>query len=325
MLRATYTELRCSDWSRAGQMDLPCSTARAEQGLLQHKDRMMGVALSVVIPTKDSEAVLAQCLGSLVAQQFRGFEVLVMDGCSKDTTLAIAESYRRELPVLRVLSGADGGIYEAMNRGLALASGQFVMFLGSDDAIHGPTVFEELFAGRHRRLVQRRDVVYGDVETVPDCQILRQQLSYGGFAKRNLCHQSIVYRTTALRSVGGFEVTYRASADWLANVRLFCTPCVRFAHVPLLVCRFQLGGFHARYVEPPVFYTERDAVLRKFLSCDRLAKLRCLRWWQVQRRYGALSGRAWGLLGLLRRLAGVVFRRGATGTGRDKDTQQRDM
>jgi len=265
----------------------------------------MGSSLTVVVPTRDAASTLPSCLESLACQGFRDFEVLLMDGASKDETLALAESYRDRLPRLQVESERDGGIYQAMNRGLAQAGGEFVMFLGSDDAIHGADVFEGLFAGRHRRALARGDLVYGDAEIVPEGKLVRGPFGCARLFSRNICHQCMLYRTDVLRSIGGYRAEYRALADWLANVRLFCTPTVRVRYVPEVICFFRSGGFHVNHREDPAFYEERDAILNGFLRLDSWEKVRCRRWWRAQRDRGFLSGRAFGLGALLRRVAGV--------------------
>jgi hypothetical protein len=177
------------------------------------------------------------------------------------------------------------------------------MFFGADDAVHDGNVFECLFGGCHRRVLARSDLVYGDTEVVPQGNTIRGAFRCSDFFTRNICHQSILYRTEALRSIGGFEVAYRALADWLANVRFFCDPRRRVSHVPELICRFHSGGFHADYAESPEFYTRRDTLLNEFLRFDSWTKAGCLRWWQAHRDWGALSGRAFGLGAFARRVA----------------------
>ena len=93
--------------------------------------------LTVIIPTYNSASHIAQCL-SLIQQQLgenQLYEVVIVDGKSTDETLTIVESFTQKIPQLRWISEKDKGIYDAMNKGIALAHGKFLYFLGADDEI----------------------------------------------------------------------------------------------------------------------------------------------------------------------------------------------
>ena len=93
--------------------------------------------LSIIIPTYNSASHIAHCL-SLIQQQLgenHHCEVVVVDGKSTDETLTIVESFTQKIPQLRWISEKDKGIYDAMNKGIALAHGKFLYFLGADDEI----------------------------------------------------------------------------------------------------------------------------------------------------------------------------------------------
>jgi len=100
--------------------------------------------VSVVVPTMNSEAVLGGALQSLAGQVFRDFEVIVSDGASRDGTLALARQAAPAMPALVVDSRPDRGVYDAINRGVALARGDWVLVLGSDDRLHAPDTLAQV-------------------------------------------------------------------------------------------------------------------------------------------------------------------------------------
>ncbi len=99
--------------------------------------------VAVVVPTMNSAAVVAGALASLAQQHWRDFEVIVSDGGSDDGTLAVAQAFAGRLPALRIDSRPDRGVYDAINRGFALARAPWFLVLGSDDRLHAPATPED--------------------------------------------------------------------------------------------------------------------------------------------------------------------------------------
>ena len=87
--------------------------------------------LSIIIPTFNSANTLRRALDSIIGQTLNDLEVLIMDGVSTDQTLDIAKTYNDNR--IRIFSEPDNGVYDAMNKGIDKASGEWLYFLGSDD------------------------------------------------------------------------------------------------------------------------------------------------------------------------------------------------
>ena len=113
---------------------------------------------SIIIPTFNSACHIKSCLNSIVCQNYLDWEVLIMDGVSKDDTVKIAESYSDSR--IHVYSEPDKGIYDAMNKGIKKAQGEWLYFLGSDDWL----VDNEVLANVSNQLSHDLDVFYGDVD-----------------------------------------------------------------------------------------------------------------------------------------------------------------
>ena len=93
----------------------------------------MGKIISIIIATYNAEKVLKRCLDSIVTQKTGNVEVLIVDGNSTDSTMEIVQSYGTDVDYS--LSEKDKGIYDAWNKALKVAKGDWIMFLGSDDYI----------------------------------------------------------------------------------------------------------------------------------------------------------------------------------------------
>src|ERR1700704_1700680 len=114
--------------------------------------------LSVVTITLNSAATIADTLRSVASQTYPDVEHLVIDGNSSDDTLSIVQEHGRS--GIRVLSEPNGGIYQAMNKGLRLAQGELVGFLNADDVYQDAQVLAEVARAAQDRRV---DAIYGDL------------------------------------------------------------------------------------------------------------------------------------------------------------------
>jgi glycosyltransferase involved in cell wall biosynthesis len=197
--------------------------------------------LTIVTPTLDVEAVVDRALRSVRDQSFAaggGLEHLVLDGGSRDGTLDVV---RRHPHVLWV-SAPDRGVFDAMNEGIARARGEWIHFLGADDALHAPDVLERIAP----ELEAPWDVVYGDVVGP------RFEGRYDGpfdaekLLRRNICHQAIFFRRRLFERLGGFDLRYPANADWEHNLRWFFDPDTRSKWVDLVVADFGADGLSSR-------------------------------------------------------------------------------
>ena len=186
-----------------------------------------------------------QCLDSVQAQTGVRLEHLVVDGASKDGTLEFLQSYRNRFIRMRILSKPDKGIYDAMNRGLALARGKYVIFLNSDDYYHDPLGMKESF--------MRLEKTFCDFSYAP-IRVLREEndepMDHPNshprvgkiFVNMEFSHQSVMIRRDAFIALHGFDLRYRSAADYDSVLRLILTGH-RACCVPRSFVTFRMGGF----------------------------------------------------------------------------------
>ena len=179
---------------------------------------------SVVVPTWCSAELIYPLLDSLASQTARDFEVVVSDGASTDGTVQVVETFRSRLPHLVIDSRKDSGIYDAINRGIMLARGRWILIMGADDQLAGCDVMERL-----RVIVQgcEEQFVYGDIRVSGNTWTLPQGARYGGrftlarILAQNICQQSILYRRDIFGTLGPFNTRYPLCADWHFAMRVF--------------------------------------------------------------------------------------------------------
>jgi glycosyltransferase len=199
--------------------------------------------ISIITVSYNSASTIAETLRSVNSQKFNNCEHIVVDGASKDDTLAIV---RKEGPhVARVISEPDKGIYDAMNKGLELASGDFVGFLNSDDVYADETVLCDVAQCIADAEV---DYVYGDIQMLNKAGELVRDWRTGYIPVKGLLHTQIPHPAlfvsrTLLNSLSpAFDTTYQISADLKQQLILINKLRARGAYINRPLTIMGIGG-----------------------------------------------------------------------------------
>ncbi len=203
--------------------------------------------ISVITVTYNAQRELPATLRSVREQTFDSFEHLIIDGASKDATVDIAS---KDAPSYqRLVSSPDKGLYDAMNKGLDLAQGDYVVFLNAGDAFHSPSTLQHV-----ANKILDNDfpgVVYGQTDLV-DANRKRiagrhleapSQLNYESFKQGMVvCHQAFF----ALRRIADrFNLKYRFSADYEWCIRVL-QHCRQTCYLDEVVVDYLMEGMTTR-------------------------------------------------------------------------------
>jgi glycosyltransferase len=201
--------------------------------------------ISIITVAYNSAATIGDTLRSVAMQTHPDIEHIVIDGGSKDETLAVVRAQGAH--VCRVVSERDEGIYDAMNKGLRLASGEFVGFLNADDMLAAPDVLAEIARAAAAAEV---DAVCGDLVYVNKdrpAEVVRywrcgeftpSRLRYGWMPP----HPTLYVRRSRLADQGLFDLRLRIAADYDFILRYLGRPGVHMAYVPRLLVKMRTGG-----------------------------------------------------------------------------------
>lgn len=169
--------------------------------------------ISIITITFNAAKVLPPTLTSIVDQSFRDFEHIIIDGASTDDTLAVARALSAKS---RIVSEPDGGLYDAMNKGLAMARGRYLLFLNAGDSLHASDTLARYAAEAKRG----HDIIYGDTVIVdaerhvlgPRHLTAPERLTADSFRRGMLiCHQAFMVRRELAPE---YDLQYRFSADY---------------------------------------------------------------------------------------------------------------
>lgn len=216
------------------------------------------VVFSIITCTYNAESVLQRTLDSVLEQTYSHVEHIIVDGASTDATLDRVEAYKQKSDAedwcheVRVKSEPDRGLYDAMNKGIQRATGQYVLFLNAGDTFPSADTLE-LVAESVGEGEEPPAVLYGDTDVVDnDGHFLRhrrlsppRRLTWRSFMKGMLvCHQAFYARTDLVKATP-YDLHYRFSADvdWCIRImRLARRRRLPMRNVGAVVVNFLDGG-----------------------------------------------------------------------------------
>jgi glycosyltransferase involved in cell wall biosynthesis len=241
--------------------------------------------VTIIIPTLRAEKTLAASLESVLRQQYGDFEILILDSASQDCTLDIARDYAGKDARICIFSEPDRGVYDAMNKGIDKALGQWILFLGSDDHLYDEKVLASFFATPD---LEAFDMVYGNVVSPSYKGVYDGAFTFEKLLSRNLPHQAIFYRRSLFRLVGQYTIRYRGYADWDLNIRCWKDKRLRIRYLPQLVAYFGAAGISSRHDVPFLREVMIPEQLQMLVHSPR--RLRSIRnfdeWWRLLRNAG---------------------------------------
>lgn len=229
------------------------------------------IKVSIITVTYNSAATLSRTLRSIEQQTYPEIEHILVDGESADATMPIIHDYANRHQNVRFVSEKDKGIYDAINKGIKMATGEIIGILNSDDTLasketiaHIVKTFEETGA----------DLTYGDlvycryVEIEKRLHVVRNWVS-NDFDPRSLrfgwmCpHPTLYLRRKVYEEQGGYKTNYHISADYDFILRVFSNNDYKKAYIPEVLINMEVGGVSNRNLRSMYKKTKEDVRVLK--------------------------------------------------------------
>jgi len=192
--------------------------------------------VSIIIASYNSSDTLPQALDSILEQTYSDLEIIIVDGCSTDRTVELVRrQYCREN--VRWLVEQDRGIYDAMNKGVAIANGDWLFFMGADDRLHDKNVVMDMFGRDHFQ--EQYGAIIGDI--LFDNKKKRKSSVSSWTQYINTVHHQSVFYSKELFTSFKYKETYKVSADYELNLRIFLYG-IKVLKIDRIVCIVGLGG-----------------------------------------------------------------------------------
>jgi glycosyltransferase involved in cell wall biosynthesis len=209
------------------------------------RERPVKLKISVVTAVFNNVATVKDTILSVASQDYPHVEHIIIDGASTDGTLAIIRQYAGKNVIVR--SEPDQGMYDAMNKGLALASGDIIGFLNGDDSYADTHVLAEIVDTIEAKNV---DATYGDlvyVDRLNASKVVRywksQAYQDGLFEKGWMpAHPTFYAKRPVYEKYGGYDTAYRRQSDFELTLRFLAVHKVKSAYIPRVLIRMRSGG-----------------------------------------------------------------------------------
>ena len=216
-----------------------------------HNDPRRRPKVSVITIVWNNRAHIADAIESVLAQDYPDIEYIVKDGGSTDGTLAAVEAYHDR--GVKVLSGRDKGLYDAMNKGMQAATGDIIMHVNSDDFYATPHAVSALVEAMERT---GADVAWGDMEYVdrddPSKVVRRWRSSPyapGKFLRGwHPPHAGFSMRRAVYEKYGWFDPSFRIAGDYELMLRVLEKHKVPSCYIPQVLVRMRAGGVSGKFL-----------------------------------------------------------------------------
>ncbi|MBY3757554.1 glycosyltransferase [Azospirillum formosense] len=219
--------------------------------------------VSVITICRNVRHGIGRTLESIAQQTYQDVEHIVIDGASTDGTLDLLEAHRDRIAVL--VSEPDGGIYDAMNKGLARATGDVILFLNAEDWFYDAHSLEN--AVRFMTQHPEADLFYGDIEVrLPDGNsVIHIPQEADKAAETMICgclpHQGTFARRSVFDRTGPFDTRWRVHADYEWFLKAIADDTITLTHMPVIVASFGLGGTSSNLAKgQPEVYAIQNAL-----------------------------------------------------------------
>lgn len=213
--------------------------------------------ITVATVVFNSVSTIEETIQSVINQTYSNIEYVIIDGKSTDGTLDVIEKYREKISVL--VSEPDKGIYDAMNKALRHASGDYLIFMGADDVFMTNDTLSQV----SNYLLQNNRIYYGDVQLKYQNEIWGGYFSKFRFSRMNPSHQAIFYSKDLYKNLD-YDLYYKQYADYVYNMKLFHEDNSRFEYMPVCVSLFNDSGCSVS--GDPRFFEDRWKLIRKYFG-----------------------------------------------------------
>ena len=205
--------------------------------------------ISIITATYNSSSTVRDTIESILKQSYQDYEYIIVDGNSKDNTIDIVAEYKdRFNGRLRWVSEPDKGIYDAMNKGIEMATGEVVGILNSDDFFTSDDVLERV--AKEFDMNSTLDAIYGDIHFVKDEDLTKCTRYYSSSYFRPWllrfgfmpAHPSFYARKEVYQKYGLYDLQFRTSSDFEMMVRLFGKNKIKAKYIQKDFVTMRAGG-----------------------------------------------------------------------------------
>ena len=199
--------------------------------------------VTLITATYNSESTIKDCLQSVAQQTYPNIEHIIVDGASRDATISIVKSFQN---IEKYISEPDKGIYDALNKGLQMSTGDIIGFLHSDDCFESKDTIEKIVAVFQKN--NSIDGIYGDLDFVSqkDMNVIvrkwksssQKNVKYGWMPP----HPTLFLTKKIYEKYQGFDTSFRIAGDYDFILRILKDNHLKLSYLPVVITKMRIGG-----------------------------------------------------------------------------------
>ncbi len=212
--------------------------------------------ISIIIATYNCGQKIENTLESIFTQNKDLFELIVIDGASTDNTIEYIKKYKNKLTLI---CEKDQGVFDAFNKGIDLATGYYIYFIGAGDCLR-PNILEDI---KNFLSIEKPTIVYGSCYLMKQNTIwLGREFNINNFFNENICHQAIFHHKDVFKIIGKYNTSYKISADWFFNLQCFTHKNIYNKYIPYVIADFEGGGLSSNLKNDHAFTKDFPKLLK---------------------------------------------------------------
>jgi len=201
------------------------------------------IRVSLITVTYNAESTVERCIRSVIAQNYRNIEYIVIDGVSTDSTLQIINHYAQNIKT--IISEPDKGMYDALNKGIRLATGNVIGILNADDYFASDDILANVATAF---MDSNTDILYGNLDFVDQNETIIRKWRTRAYKRRDFdwgwmpAHPTFYCRKSLFNSLGFYSLEYGTAADYELMLRFMHKTKVNAYFLNKVMVRMQCGG-----------------------------------------------------------------------------------
>ena len=214
--------------------------------------------ISIITVVYNGAVTLERTILSVIGQTYTNIEYIIIDGGSKDGSIDIIKKYQAHIAYW--VSEPDKGIYDAMNKGIQHASGDWIFFLGADDILYNVLHYIAPY------FLNEGTIYYGNVHFGNNSKVYNGRYNKYKLSIANICHQSIFYPAQVFQQYK-YDLKYPIFADYALNLQCWANHRFTFQYLPVIIALFASDGTSAQNQNKDwKFAQDKMRLIRKNLS-----------------------------------------------------------
>ena len=234
--------------------------------------------VSIITASYNSENTIHTCMESVLNQDYKEIEYIIVDGKSNDNTISIIKKFKKKYSEIKSISEKDHGIYDALNKGIELAKGDIIGFVHSDDFLASPTIISNII---EKFKCHNCDGVYGDLKYVDKKNINKTKRIWksSAFSKHLLkkgwmpAHPTLFLKKSIYSNYGTFDLNYKIAADYKFILGIFKKTNLKFIYTPEIITVMRTGGTSNKSLKNIIKKSVEDYKAIRFHKVGGLAVL----------------------------------------------------